>query len=168
VIIAKENFLSKILKTKTCWEWTGCISPQGYGVFSYWDKKSQRGVSKPAHRISWELFRNEIPKDLTIDHICRNRKCVNPDHLEPVSMKTNIRRGISPSAINFRKKKCIRGHVFQIRNNGYRDCSACHVIRKAKRRVQIKEYWKKYYNRNREELLRKKREYDRRERLLWT
>jgi len=65
-----------------------------------------------AHRVAWELIRGPIPSDMTIDHLCRNRGCVNPVHLEVVTATENIMRGFSPSAVNARKTKCIHGHSF--------------------------------------------------------
>ena len=72
-----------------CWNWTAAIfKGLGYGKFNF------NGKTCYAHRVSYELHVGEIPSGLQIDHLCRNRKCVNPDHLEPVTHIENIRRGM--------------------------------------------------------------------------
>src|SRR5207245_8252545 len=85
-----------------CWEWTGAVQPNGYGRFD-------GGYS---HRFSFESFRYSIPHGLQVDHLCRNRRCVNPFHLQPVTAQVNQLRGNSVSGINARKTHCIRGHEF--------------------------------------------------------
>lgn len=70
-----------------CWNWTGAILKTGYGAMSW------LGKNKPAHRIAYEQFVGPIPDGLVLDHLCRNTRCVNPDHLEPVTSTENIRRG---------------------------------------------------------------------------
>lgn len=74
-----------------CWEWRRSLTKDGYGRI---DMLVKHGVSYPrmAHRISYETFVGPIPEGLQIDHLCRNRSCINPDHLEPVTAKENIRR----------------------------------------------------------------------------
>jgi len=70
-----------------CWNWIGFLDRNGYGICG-------RGVNneKYAHRAVYRYFRGTIPKGMTLDHLCRNRSCVNPDHLEPVTLKENVRR----------------------------------------------------------------------------
>lgn len=74
-----------------CWKWDGSINKYGYGFFVV--KKGGKGKYIWSHRFSYELFIGEIPKGLVIDHLCRNRACANPYHLEPVSLVENLRRG---------------------------------------------------------------------------
>lgn len=96
-----------------CWEWTSSLSAAGYGVTTY---KPKYGVTRKtpyqalAHRLSYEAFVGPIPAGLTIDHLCRNTRCANPDHLETVDIITNIMRGNGVGAVRARMVKCIRGH----------------------------------------------------------
>lgn len=127
--------LSKIRKTDSCWEWTGC-KVKGYGQISINKRRYY------THRVVYELLVGEIPKGLQLDHLCRNRSCVNPTHLEPVTSKENLRRGNSPSAINKRKTECLRGHELLNNNvwvapNGSRKCRECSRIRKREYRMKL-------------------------------
>jgi hypothetical protein len=87
-----------------------------------------------AHRLAYELFVGPIPEGQTIDHLCRNRPCVNPGHLEVVDMRTNLLRGSSPTAQNARKTHCKHGHEFTPENTAlkqgrYRICRTCRARR---------------------------------------
>ncbi len=119
----EEKFLAKVDKSDSCWNWTGLISIYGYGVF-YDGKRTIH-----AHRFSYELHKRKIPKGLVVDHLCRNRKCVNPDHLEAVTQRVNILRGESHQAKNARKTHCIRGHKLTKkrgnRSHQKRECIMC-------------------------------------------
>ncbi len=107
-----------------CWEWIKAKDKDGYGIF--------RGR---ASRYSYEYFVEEIPDDLVIDHTCRNRGCVNPNHLEPVTQQVNTLRGEGPAAINARKTHCVRGHeltlenTYVYNNRGGRRCRLCFQVR---------------------------------------
>ena len=79
----KKRFFDKVNKTDTCWLWTGCKHPFGYGEFRY-ENKRQR-----AHRVSWILAGNTISEGLVIRHKCLSKNCVNPEHLETGTMKQN-------------------------------------------------------------------------------
>ena len=118
-----------------CWEWTGSRDRQGYG-------KANAIGQTLAHRIVYEVLAGPIPEGLTLDHLCRNRACVNPDHLEPVTMTVNILRGFSPQAINARKEKCPRGHPLDAANT-YRSgktgraCRTCTLVRQRAARKRM-------------------------------
>lgn len=89
-----------------------------------------------AHRVAYELYICEIPAGLDIDHLCRNRWCVNPWHMEPVTRKVNLQRGNSRSAITVRENRCQRGHDMIdaiVRPNGKRECRQCARERDRKR-----------------------------------
>ena len=119
---APERFFTKVNFTETCWLWQGARTGRGYGAFG-----SKAAV---AHRWAYEFCVSPIPLGLTIDHLCRVRHCVNPDHLEPVTTRLNILRGDGPSAANYRKTTCIRGHPLigpnvHITPGGRRRCRLC-------------------------------------------
>lgn len=107
-----KRFTNKIkIIPNGCWEWQASKNSKGYGQFFFEGNKSGR-----AHRYSYIFYKGKIPQGNTIDHLCRNRICVNPDHLEAVSNRENVLRGIGISAINSRKKECVRGHKFVGKN----------------------------------------------------
>lgn len=88
-----------------CWVWTGCTGGNGYGHL--W---GGHGRSNRAHRLSYEEHVGPIPAGLQLDHLCRNRLCVNPAHLEPVTSRENIMRGDSHVAKQAAQTHCLRGH----------------------------------------------------------
>jgi hypothetical protein len=111
-----------------CWEWARKKNRDGYGRFIYNHKTVM------AHRFAYEYFVGSIASDKEMDHLCRNRGCVNPMHLEQVTQRINALRGISPMAINARKTHCLRGHEFDKQNcrvnkYGHRHCRMCHRLR---------------------------------------
>jgi hypothetical protein len=89
----EERFWPKVDKTETCWLWVGAIGTGGYGNF-YISSVGRRIRSVRAHRWAYEHLVGSIPDGLDLDHLCRNRACVNPAHLEPVTRRVNLRRGI--------------------------------------------------------------------------
>jgi hypothetical protein len=121
-----ERFWSKVVvRPSGCWEWQGSLISQGYGSFGI--GPTGRGVR--VHRFAYELLRERIPDGLTLDHLCRNRACCNPNHLEPVTNTENVLRGVGLTAQNARKTHCMRGHEFTPENTTHfqnrRRCRVC-------------------------------------------
>jgi len=145
-----EKFWQRVKKTKTCWNWIGNLNPDGYGLF-YINKKYIL-----AHRFSYKLFNKTIPKNLEIDHLCKNRNCVNPKHLEAVTHKENVIRGNSFAGINSRKTHCKRGHPFNEENTRFlkngRECITCKQLTdekyRKKNQKKIQKYQQNYYVEN--------------------
>ena len=134
------TFWSNVEKTQTCWIWQGNITRYGYGQFS-----PRRGANHRAHKVAWESENGPVPDGMVLDHLCRNRSCVRPGHLEPVTPRINALRGIGPSALNSRKMRCRHGHPFSPENTridakGKRVCRTCDRARwersNAKRKAQ--------------------------------
>jgi hypothetical protein len=118
-----------------CWEWQGTIASHGYGVYN----------RAYVHRLSWEFYNQDtIPAGMHIDHLCRNTKCFNPEHLEVVTPGENFRRSNNRNAILWRAGRCIRGHRFTPGNTYRRSdgagrvCKACCHIRYLNRKARRK------------------------------
>lgn len=121
-----------------CWVWQGALNSAGYGLMMW------QGRVTRAHRIAYELHKGPIPIGLELDHLCRNRRCVNPAHLEAVTSLTNWERGRSISRLNVAKTHCKNGHPFDETNtgnlNGGRRCRLCHAEReRAANSIKIRE-----------------------------
>jgi hypothetical protein len=134
-----ERFFSLVDKTDGCWPWKGYTTRHGYGMFTVASNPTR---SRPAHRVSWSLAGRPLKSGYHLDHLCRVRNCVNPDHLEQVTPAVNNFRGESPAAQNRRKTHCQHGHEFDLINtiyakNGQRQCRACYLNkgRKQQRRA---------------------------------
>jgi hypothetical protein len=142
-----------------CWLWTGTRTPQGYGKFCHGPAKDR--TQWLAHRLSWTLANGEIPEGMVLDHLCRNPACVNPDHLEPVTIGENVLRGEGIAAQHKRKTHCKRGHALT-EDNLYpakrgRVCKECHRMRQRNYNVTAKDkqkaYMREYYKANRRKLI---------------
>jgi hypothetical protein len=121
--------------TNGCWEWVGALRGGGYG---HWNR-NPTGEGQ-AHRAVYVMTHGPIPKGMTLDHLCRNRICVNPDHLEIVTHRENILRSNGLAAKNLSKTECPLGHPYSgdnlvICRNGRRRCRICRVAETAKRKA---------------------------------
>jgi hypothetical protein len=130
-----ERFWRHVTITDACWNYSP-VNYHGYGRIGIDYRRHH------AHRFSYEMHVGPIPDGLDIDHLCRNRACVNPDHLEPVTRQVNLLRGVGPTATNAAKEFCKRGHEFtpentMIRKEGWRNCRACHYERRNARKSRI-------------------------------
>ncbi len=120
------RFDAKVRKSDTCWRWIGGLQTNGYGSFG-----AGGGASMLAHRFAWERAVGPIPDGLTIDHLCMNKRCVRPDHLEVVTAEENSsRKGRSIT-------HCKRGHqlagenLYRYPNTGKRGCRMCRAETRA-------------------------------------
>lgn len=120
-----ERFWSKVDKTDTCWLWRSSIGTRGYGLFTV------AGKRRLAHRVVHEATTGvAIPVGLQIDHLCRVKHCVRPDHLEVVTPRENVLRSDNRAGLNARKDVCDSGHPFDAINTywrptGGRGCKEC-------------------------------------------
>lgn len=108
-IYTVARFFSKVvvLKKKQCWEWKGYVSPNGYGLFSY------KNIPRSAHSMSYIIHNGIYDKSLWIDHMCMNRKCVNPTHLRLVTPQISCTENTNGAARkNKDKKECPHGHPY--------------------------------------------------------
>lgn len=133
-----ERFWSKVDKQESCWLWTASLSHNGYGQFSV-TRPDGRSRTLKAHRYAYELLVGPIPDGAVIDHLCRVRHCVNPDHLDPVEEPENRLRALrvqrqrmSEAVAGDLVTHCLYGHPFDEANtyrppNGRqeRKCRTC-------------------------------------------
>ncbi len=128
------RFINKIMPTPDgCWLWTGAAN-RGYG------RVQVKGKTRYAHREVYQRLVGPIEAD-TLDHLCRQPSCVNPRHLEPVSCRVNVLRGVGPVTLRAKQTHCHRGHPFDdgntyIQPNGTRSCRLCH-------QRTLRKYWSK-------------------------
>lgn len=130
-----------------CWDWVARRSGGGYGQFRL------SGSIVTAHRVAYELEVGEVPPGLVIDHLCGNRACCNPQHLEPVTQLENVRRGLRVNGA-----KCLRGHLisrdFYVDPKGVRVCNVCRRAKAAewreRNRDRINQYKKEWLRASKE------------------
>lgn len=129
-----ERFWSKVDASGDCWEWIGARDPRGYGRFRF------EGEARLAHRVAWGLLVGPIGVGLTLDHLCRNHPCVNPDHLEPVTQRVNVNRGFHRVVL---KTHCPKGHPYEGENvrleRGVRVCRICRKRIHVEYRARLRE-----------------------------
>lgn len=129
----EQRFWPKVEKTDGCWNWKGALNTSGYGRLSLGGRGS---LMARAHRVAYELVVGPIPDGQDLDHLCRNRACVKPAHLEPVSRQVNLLRGETITATNAVKTHCPAGHELTGDNlvrydleRGTRKCRTCYNAR---------------------------------------
>lgn len=128
------RLLSKVSVVESgCWEWQGYKKKSGYGEMSINNKLFI------VHRLSYSVFKKPIDENLVIDHICRNRSCINPEHLREVTQKENVlENSLSIQSVNSKKTHCKNGHEFSVENMIYnptgRECKICRYFRSNSRR----------------------------------
>jgi hypothetical protein len=136
-----DRVLPRVIVGSKCWEWNGYHDRDGYSLVRL---SSPRRMAR-VHRVMYEALVGPIPKGTEPDHLCRNRGCVRPDHLEPVTHRENMLRGETVVARNAVATHCIHGHEFTEANtyrrpDGDRDCRACKARRigelRARRRAE--------------------------------
>lgn len=136
----EERFWEKVDAEGICWEWTGTPDAWGYGKF----KIKKDGKFKPAfaHRCAWEFLVGPIPEHLSVDHLCRNRLCVNPDHMELVPIGVNVSRGFPAWKLQMQRTECERGHLYTESSTrwwrGKRICRTCDAANARRRRYMRK------------------------------
>lgn len=125
---------TKFYESTPCWEWQHGLNNKGYGMIQY------RMKPFPVHRLVYQIIVEFVPDNLHCDHLCRNPRCVNPAHIEPVTPGENMMRGTSVQAKNAKKTHCKRGHPLSgdnllLRRDG-RECREC-------KRHHSREYWRR-------------------------
>lgn len=134
-LLHKDKF--SVCETTGCWVWMGASQSNGYG--RAWNGSK----TDYAHRVMYQIYFSDIPAGMDLDHLCRNRACVNPLHLEPVSRSENLHRGTAGENIaapHREKTHCPQGHPYSGDNlavrNGRRHCKACARDRYHKRKTR--------------------------------
>ncbi len=131
--------------TTCCWQWTGAIRKQGYGQIGEGGAASDGARNLLVHRVVYMRLVGPIPEGLELDHLCRNKRCCRPEHLEAVTRRTNTLRGESPAAKANRRNRCANGHEYTIENTYmakgiHRHCRTC--MRVVQKRLRAEGYWR--------------------------
>lgn len=129
-----DRFWEKVDTSGECWLWKASLDLNGYGRFTIGRREEK------AHRTAYILIKGSIPDNLVCDHLCRNSQCVNPNHIELVTQRENVLRGISLSAKRAKQIACHNGHAFTEKNTYIpigthaRKCRECHKLRMRRER----------------------------------
>lgn len=121
-----------------CWVWLGTVNKDGYGVLTVGSRIDGSRALRYAHVLSWEFSRGPVSDGLELDHLCRQRRCINPAHLEPVTHAENIRRGRS---LWRERTHCPKGHPYSgvnlIQTATQRVCRACKTVSQERYRIRV-------------------------------
>jgi hypothetical protein len=135
-VIKARLMAAVLIEPSGCYTWTKYRNKHGYGAIFYREKKWL------AHRLAYVILTgSNLPEGLVSDHLCRNRACINPAHIDWVTQRENYRRGMVPSAISLRTNRCQNGHEFRPettfvdKRDGKRECMICRRERKARNRA---------------------------------
>lgn len=136
-----DGLLGKMVEKMAtpCWVWQGVEHEHGFGSVSY------NSVSRQPHRIIYEQFHGTLADGLVLHQLCRNKHCVNPEHLKPVTMGEAVKTYRSPPGNNARKSHCLRGHelaggnLYVTPGDGSRQCRICKAMRNRQRRQKKKD-----------------------------
>lgn len=127
-----QRILSKIDFSDGCWNWAWSLDKHGYS------QVRKDGTTRRAHRVVYEILVGDVAEGLDLDHLCRNRKCVRPEHLEPVTRSTNLQRGILWQS---KKSTCPNGHPYDMTDSrGARRCRRCYLANMKLRYQRRKSY----------------------------
>lgn len=132
-----QSFFGMADLSNECWKWLGSKYQNGYG------KLGRKGIM--AHRIAFELTKGDVPADMCLDHLCKQRDCINPEHLEVVTLVENVMRGESQHAKNAKKTHCKNGHEFTESNTysrkdrNTRECRTCRNAATTRFNIAMKE-----------------------------